>query len=90
MSHARQTLLMALVVLLVPVAVPLAGLCLPACGAESAEAGAAKGPSEVFTGQLIFPIYVSDVEASAVFYGDVLGFEFLGYYDYETNAYVQS
>ena len=30
------------------------------------------------------------MEASAEFYADVLGFEFLGYYDYETNSYVQS
>ncbi len=73
-----------------PVAVLLAGLCLTAHGVESIEAGAVSAPSEIFTGQLIFPIYVSDVEVSAAFYADVLGFEFLGYYDYETNAYVQS
>jgi len=73
-----------------PVAVLLAGLCLTAYGAESTEAGAASAPAEIFTGQLIFPIYVSDVKVSAAFYRDVLGFEFLGYYEYETNSYVQS
>ena len=43
--------------------------------------------SERFTGEIIFPIYVSDVEVSAAFYRDVLDFEFLGYYDYATNSY---
>jgi predicted enzyme related to lactoylglutathione lyase len=71
-------------------AVLLAGLCLAASGAESAEVGEDVAFPEIFTGELIFPIYVSDVEVSAVFYGDVLGFEFLGYYDYETNSYVKS
>jgi len=44
-------------------------------------------PPPRFTGQLIFPIYVTDVEVSAEFYRNVLGFEFLGYYDYDTSAY---
>jgi predicted enzyme related to lactoylglutathione lyase len=62
--------------------------------AAGGETGAEKGSSEdpelssVFTGQLIFPIYVSDVRRSAEFYRDVFGFEFLGYYDYDRNAYV--
>jgi predicted enzyme related to lactoylglutathione lyase len=51
-------------------------------------AGAQSGAT--FTGQLIFPIYVSDVEVSTVFYRDVLGFEFLGYWDYDASAYVAS
>jgi predicted enzyme related to lactoylglutathione lyase len=41
-----------------------------------------------FTGDVLFPIYVSDVEVSAAFYRDVLGFEFLGYWDYEADGYV--
>jgi len=90
MSHARQTLLVALVALLIPVAMFLAGFCPTASSAENTGASEAAGLADVFTGQLIFPIYVSDVEASAVFYRDVLGFEFLGYYDYETNSYVRS
>jgi predicted enzyme related to lactoylglutathione lyase len=64
----------------------LAAVCL---GAQSAADGQDTDSSPAFTGELIFPIYVSDVEVSAVFYRDVLGFEFLGYYDYETNAYVR-
>jgi predicted enzyme related to lactoylglutathione lyase len=47
-------------------------------------------PTGMFTGEIIFPIYVSDVQVSAEFYRNVLGFEFLGYYDYNTNSYVQS
>jgi predicted enzyme related to lactoylglutathione lyase len=43
-----------------------------------------------FTGEIIFPIYVTDVEVSAAFYRDVLGFQFLGYYDYEVNAYTKA
>jgi len=43
-----------------------------------------------FTGQVIFPIYVSDVERSASFYRDVLGFRFLGYYDEAQRRYVES
>lgn len=75
---------------LLAVTVLQAGLCLAPSGAESSEDAQVRVSSEIFTGELIFPIYVSDVEVSAVFYGDVLGFEFLGYYDYETNSYVQS
>jgi len=46
--------------------------------------------SGAFTGQLIFPIHVSDVEVSTAFYRNVLGFEFLGYWDYDANVYVAS
>jgi predicted enzyme related to lactoylglutathione lyase len=46
--------------------------------------------SGMFTGEIIFPIYASDVKLSAEFYRDILGFEFLGYYDYATNSYVTS
>ena len=46
--------------------------------------------SGAFTGDLIFPVYVRDVQVSAEFYRDVLGFEFLGYYDYDTNSYAQT
>ena len=58
--------------------------------ADSSAGGDAESeaPAGNFTGQLIFPIYVNDVEVSAEFYRDILGFEFLGYYDYETNSYV--
>jgi predicted enzyme related to lactoylglutathione lyase len=41
-----------------------------------------------FTGELLFPIYVSDVMRSAAFYRDVLGFDFLGFYDYDQAGYV--
>jgi len=41
-----------------------------------------------FTGDVLFVIYVSDVEVSASFYRDVLGFEFLGFWDYEVDGYV--
>lgn len=42
-----------------------------------------------FTGQLSYPMYVSDVIISAKFYREDLGFEFLGYFDYEKNSYVK-
>lgn len=42
-----------------------------------------------FTGDIIFPIYVSDVEKSARFYREVLGFNWLGFYDYDRNVYVK-
>ena len=41
-----------------------------------------------FTGDVLFPIYVSDVAVSGVFYRDVLGFGFVGYWDYEADGYV--
>ncbi|TQV82583.1 VOC family protein [Exilibacterium tricleocarpae] len=42
-----------------------------------------------FTGRLSYPMYVNDVIISAGFYRDALGFEFLGYFDYEKNTYVK-
>lgn len=41
-----------------------------------------------FTGDVLFPIYVSDVKISSAFYRDVLGFEFLGFWDYQKDCYV--
>jgi len=41
-----------------------------------------------YTGHVLFPIYVSDVVRSAAFYRDVLGFDFLGFYDYDAAGYV--
>lgn len=43
-----------------------------------------------FTGNMLLTIFVSDVERSAVFYRDVLGFNFLGYYDYDKRENVDS
>ena len=43
-----------------------------------------------FTGEVTFPIYVSDVQRSASFYRDVLGFRFLGYYDHDRRRYVET
>jgi catechol 2,3-dioxygenase-like lactoylglutathione lyase family enzyme len=68
----------------------LVPLCLTSSGARGAPGHEDEDSSPVFTGALIFPIYVSDVQASATFYRDVLGFEFLGFYDYEANGYVRS
>ena len=55
------------------------------CNEQGAAHAAAKPR---FTGQVIFPIYVSDVPKSTAFYRDIMAFTFLGYYDYETNGYV--
>jgi len=41
-----------------------------------------------FTSHVLFPIYVSDVVRSAAFYRDVLGFDFVGFYDYNAAGYV--
>ena len=41
-----------------------------------------------FIGDVLFPIYVKDVEISAAFYRDILGFEFLGFWDYQNDCYV--
>jgi catechol 2,3-dioxygenase-like lactoylglutathione lyase family enzyme len=37
---------------------------------------------------LLLTIYVSDVKRSAAFYRDVLGFDCLGFYDYDSQCYV--
>ena len=66
------------------------GLAIQANGDVTGTDADPPAPSGDFTGQLIFPIYVSDVEVSAAFYRDVLGFEFLGYFNYETNLYVSA
>jgi predicted enzyme related to lactoylglutathione lyase len=41
-----------------------------------------------FTGRSILTLYTNDVVKLARFYRDVLGFEFLGYWDYDKNGYV--
>jgi predicted enzyme related to lactoylglutathione lyase len=56
----------------------------------SAPAAAESDAGAHLTGDVLFPIYVSDVAASAAFYRDVLGFEFLGYWNYEADGYVST
>ncbi|MBI4911725.1 MAG: VOC family protein [Acidobacteria bacterium] len=43
-----------------------------------------------FTGRTILTFYTDDVGRMTQFYRDVLGFEFLGYWDYNLNCYVQT
>ena len=70
--------------------VVLAGLLLALPLMVCAAGEEAPASSVRFTGEIIFPIYVSDVEVSAAFYREVLGFEFLGYYDYKANEYTST
>lgn len=41
-----------------------------------------------FTGRVKFPLYTNNVVKLTEFYRNVLGFEFLGYWDYNKNGYV--
>lgn len=84
MCKIRRTFLVATITALVT------GLGTAAYGHATGTDADAPPPSGDFTGHLIFPIYVSDVEVSAAFYRDVLGFQFLGYFDYGTNSYVSA
>lgn len=52
--------------------------------------GAARSPADpepVFTGEVKPVLYVSDVEESAPYFRDVLGFEFLGYSERDGEPY---
>lgn len=52
---------------------------LVACGGSGGEPADEQNAHGVFTGEIKAVIYVSDVEKSAPFYRDVLGFEFQGF-----------
>ena len=56
-------------------------------GANGAENGDLRNAHGIFTGEIKPVVYVSDVEASALFYRDVLGFEFQGYSTVGDNRY---
>lgn len=69
-----------------------AGLLLLITGAfpllsAAANNGKDPAPPDLFTGEVKAVIYVTDVEARAPFYRDVLGFEFLGFAESEGEPY---
>jgi predicted enzyme related to lactoylglutathione lyase len=59
-------------------------LLLTACASPPTEDAVER---EMFTGEVKPVLYVSDVEAAAPFYEEVLGFEFLGYTDLDGEPY---
>lgn len=58
-----------------------------ALGGGHAGSAADGGPRADFTGDIKPVLYVADVEVSAPFYRDVLGFEFLGYSEADGSPY---
>ena len=62
-------------------------LSVPASGSASEAQADPRKAHGVFTGEMKAVLYVSDVERSAPFYRDVLGFDFQGFASVDANPY---